>query len=141
MRDYFIAMHNVVRQAVKYGLIPGQPEARHMNLLKWNTELAKKAQNFSDQCQLGHDKDEERKIPGFEYVGQNWALTPRLLIGFKMWFDESQNYNYNTNTCINNQCTHYTQLIWENTTDFGCGVTECKNMLPNLNVICNYGPG
>lgn len=33
MRDEFMAMHNVVRQAVKYGLIPGQPRAVHMRLL------------------------------------------------------------------------------------------------------------
>ncbi|RTG84792.1 uncharacterized protein DC041_0003460 [Schistosoma bovis] len=141
MRDEFMAMHNVVRQAVKYGLIPGQPRAVHMRLLKWNTELEMKAQNFSDQCRLGHDKESERKIGNFTYVGQNRALTPTVLVGFKMWFNEFQNYNYSSNTCPKGQCTHYTQLVWEETTDFGCGVTVCKNMTPSLNVVCNYGTG
>ncbi|CAH8593096.1 unnamed protein product [Schistosoma intercalatum] len=40
---------------------------------KWNVELEAKAQILSDQCRVGHDTNDDRKIPAFQYVGQNWA--------------------------------------------------------------------
>uniref|UniRef100_A0A094ZIH8 SCP domain-containing protein n=1 Tax=Schistosoma haematobium TaxID=6185 RepID=A0A094ZIH8_SCHHA len=32
-------------------------------------------------------------------------------------------------------------LVWENTTDVGCGVTNCRNFKTKLVIVCNYGPG
>ncbi|VDQ10131.1 unnamed protein product [Trichobilharzia regenti] len=73
LRNKFLKLHNDVRQAVRNGQIDSQPIAVSIGPLKYNLELEKKAQMLSDECRVGHDSAEERQIPLFPYVGQNWA--------------------------------------------------------------------
>ncbi|KAK4468564.1 hypothetical protein MN116_007759 [Schistosoma mekongi] len=104
-------------------------------------ELESKAQSLSDECRVGHDTNDDRKTLQFSYVGQNWAGSKDVKTGFQMWLDEYKNYDYYTQTCRAGQCGHYTQLVWEDTTDVGCGVTNCPNFIYGLSIVCNYGPG
>ncbi|CAH8607325.1 unnamed protein product [Schistosoma bovis] len=64
-----------------------------------------------------------------------------LSSGFQLWLGEYKNYDFYTRTCRMGQCGHYTQLVWEDTTDVGCGVTKCPNFPYGLSIVCNYGPG
>ncbi|KAH9581340.1 GLIPR1-like protein 1 [Schistosoma haematobium] len=141
IRGQLLTMHNVVRQLAMYGLIPGQPKAVYMNPLRWNMELEKKAQNLSDQCKSEHDKNDERRIQGFQYVGQTWAGAYKVERAVQLWFSEVAYYNFTTNKCSSTTCGNYPQLVWENTTDVGCGVTNCRNFKTKLVIVCNYGPG
>ncbi|VDP49387.1 unnamed protein product [Schistosoma margrebowiei] len=165
IREQLLTMHNVVRQLAMYGLIPGQPEAVRMNPLRWNMELERKAQNLSNQCKNEHDKNDERRIQGFQYVGQTWAGTYKVERAVQLWLSEVMYYNFTTNKCSSATCGNYPQLIvncahtnftlfyylqtfprsfqlvWENTTDVGCGVTKCPNFKTKLVIVCNYGPG
>jgi hypothetical protein len=54
---------------------------------------------------------------------------------------EKQNYDYNTNSCINGgQCLHYTQVVWSNSVHLGCARVQCTNGW--WFVTCNYdSPG
>ncbi|VDQ06497.1 unnamed protein product [Trichobilharzia regenti] len=72
-RSILLSLHNGVRHMVLIGKIKGQPKAVSMEQLKWNVELERKAKVLSSQCRDGHDTPEDRKIPGFSYVGQNRA--------------------------------------------------------------------
>ena len=64
------------------------------------------------------------------------------------WEDESTLYTYATiGDPVNNFSAvgHYTQLVWANTTQVGCGVTQCTTNSPfgggtwNY-VVCRYSP-
>ncbi len=66
---------------------------------------------------------------------------------FKTWADEQASYNYATNSCAAGQdCGHYTQVVWRNTTRLGCGVTTCTTGSPFTGFprwelwVCNYAP-
>ena len=38
-------------------------------------------------------------------------------------------------------CGHYTQVVWRNTTEIGCGVATCKEGALTWDIwICNYAP-
>ncbi|CAH8865111.1 unnamed protein product [Trichobilharzia szidati] len=96
---------------------------------------------LSDECRVGHDSAEERQIPSFPYVGQNWAGAESVEIGFKKWLDGHKHYDYFRSYCTEGECNSYAQIVWEMTTDIGCSVTKCSNSLYELSIVCNYGPG
>jgi pathogenesis-related protein 1 len=46
-----------------------------------------------------------------------------------------------TTNLSSNGCGHYTQLVWRNTTQVGCGVADCApdGLLTNRSIwVCNY---
>ncbi|CAH8821440.1 unnamed protein product, partial [Trichobilharzia szidati] len=141
LRNKFLTLHNDVRQTVRNGQLKGQPIAISIKPMKYNLELEKKAQTLSEQCRAGHDRAVERKISPFPYVGQNWAGASTIELGFKSWLDEHKYYDYFRSYCEEGQCNEYTQIVWEETTDIGCSVTECPNSPFRLSIVCNYGPG
>lgn len=54
------------------------------------------------------------------------------------WASEKADYDYNKNKCkAGKACGHYTQIVWKNTTDFGCAKNICGN---NVTWVCNYNP-
>ncbi len=55
------------------------------------------------------------------------------------WANERLNYRYNSNSCAKGKaCGHYTQVVWKNTSEVGCGKAVCAD---NSQVwVCNYSP-
>ena len=57
------------------------------------------------------------------------------------WGSEIEWYSYESNSCnapVNESCGHYTQLVWQGTTEVGCGKAICPD---NSQVwVCNYDP-
>ncbi|CAH8865121.1 unnamed protein product [Trichobilharzia szidati] len=141
MRDKFLTLHNNARESVRNGLLSGQPAAIFMKPLKYNLELEEKAQKLSDQCRVGHDTAAERNVSSFSYVGQNWAGAGNIEVGFNLWLNEYKGYDFITGKCRIRRCGHYTQVVWQRTTDVGCGVTACPDFPYALSIVCNYGPG
>ncbi|RTG82269.1 uncharacterized protein DC041_0010751 [Schistosoma bovis] len=139
-REKLLTLHNNARTSVLHGWLEGQPMARSIKPLKWNVELEEKAQMLADTCYFGPDNAIERKVPNFTNVGQNWAGANTVEIGFQLWLDEYKNYDFFNRLCFTGRCSHYTQIVWENTTDIGCGVTSCPHSPFNLSIVCNYGP-
>nr|P35760.1 RecName: Full=Venom allergen 5; AltName: Full=Allergen Ves m V; AltName: Full=Antigen 5; Short=Ag5; AltName: Full=Cysteine-rich venom protein; Short=CRVP; AltName: Allergen=Ves m 5 [Vespula maculifrons] len=144
--------HNDFRQKIARGLEtrgnPGpQPPAKNMKNLVWSDELAYIAQVWANQCQYGHDTC--RDVAKYQ-VGQNVALTgstaavyndPVKLV--KMWEDEVKDYNPKKKFSENNflKIGHYTQMVWANTKEVGCG--SIKYIQENWHkhyLVCNYGP-
>lgn len=65
--------------------------------------------------------------------------TPERAIG--RWLDERDFYDYDTNTCVaGEQCYHYTQIVWEGTTEVGCGVARTQEATKEV-WVCQYAPG
>ena len=133
-----LAEHNYARSSAGVGAFT------------WSAVIAKSAQKWSDQlksenCKMRHD-------PATPY-GENiyWAWSSYRdtegLISYPSevvdaWVREESFYNYEKNTCkAGEQCGHYTQVVWESTTEVGCGVSSCMDGDAQTDIwVCRYNP-
>lgn len=130
--------HNCARRQVSpAATTPIQP-------LTWNPSIAAQAQTYSAQCIWAHS--------GASGLGENLsAVAPwsdQHLVPVIGWASENVNYNYATNSCAaGQQCGHYTQMVWANSTQLGCGTANCSEntpfgpQFPQWTItVCNYSP-
>ncbi|MEM6256660.1 MAG: CAP domain-containing protein [Cyanobacteria bacterium P01_D01_bin.156] len=128
-------------------------DRRTLNLpeLSWSADLANSAQSWAEALLqrngLEHSPAEQRNNGT---IGENLASlqssapggaysTPGRAIG--RWLDERDFYDYASNTCLADQpCKHYTQIIWADTTDVGCGVARTQDAAKEI-WVCQYSPG
>jgi uncharacterized protein YkwD len=123
-----VAAHNVWRQQV------GVPN------LTWSATLAQVAQAWADDLKSRNCAFEHR--PNNQY-GENiyWAsgFTPSPKGVVDSWAGEIQDYNYANNSCpADKMCGHYTQVVWRNTQQVGCGTSTCDD--GSILWVCNYNP-
>ncbi|KAF7844783.1 protein transport Sec1a-like [Senna tora] len=104
--------------------------------LSWNETLAAYAQSYADKriddCEMEHSMGP---------YGENLAMAYENMDGtdaVKLWLTEKENYDPSSNTCKNDECLHYTQIVWRDTVQVGCGRSKCKNGW--MFVICSYAP-
>lgn len=136
--------HNTVRRA------------HNLQPLIWSDSLAAYAQEWANHlastnnCQMRHRPNSGRFK---QQYGENlWWASPRIwsdgitevqkiTIGrvVKDWADEKPFYNYRNNSCQpGQQCGHYTQLVWRETTEVGCAYQQCSDKSQLW--VCNYNP-
>ncbi|KAJ4716069.1 Pathogenesis-related protein 1 [Melia azedarach] len=120
----FVNAHNAARAEVGVGPIT------------WNDSVAAYAQDYADHrigdCNLDHSMGP---------YGENLAEGYGKLDGVdavKMWVSEKPNYDYASNSCVGDECLHYTQIIWRKSVSLGCGRVKCHNGW--WFVICSYYP-
>ncbi len=130
--------HNVVRDEA--GVPP----------LTWSTTLAASAQKWSET--LKGESCKMRHTPNPQYgenIYQAWttAIPEEGLVSspkkaVTAWAAEEAFYNYAKNTCLPGEmCGHYTQLVWANTTEVGCGVSVCMGEDRQTDIwVCQYNP-
>ena len=110
--------------------------------LRWSDELAQGAQNWANTLATVN----EMKHSGTATVGENLAVwwghhpTYEELIG--MWGKEKEKYVPGIFPAVATDgdwesIAHYTQMIWRDTTDVGCGVAY--NGRTEF-LVCWYGP-
>nr|XP_054771103.1 GLIPR1-like protein 1 [Lytechinus pictus] len=101
-----VNLHNEYRGMVT-------PEASNMKHMRWDDNLARMAQIWSDGCVFAHGNPDI--MTDFQYVGQNlWAgsIFDNGLGATAKWYNETVDYDYNTGTCAPGKvCGHYTQGI------------------------------
>lgn len=68
-RQLLLDMHNLVRNKVASGEVPGYKSATQMPLVKWDAELEHMAALHAKRCQFAHD--ECRNTPKYPLSGQN----------------------------------------------------------------------
>lgn len=140
----FVKAHNDIRKI--YNVPP----------LVWDQGIADYAQAWantlkSKKCQLMH-----RPQPKYgENLAMNWTSVsvpkgqfdkpPEF--GVQSWAKECTHYNPSSNTCAKGKvCGHFTQVVWRNSTKFGCGVVTCDGKENTYNKgrvelwVCNYDP-
>ncbi|XP_037087804.1 venom allergen 5-like [Pollicipes pollicipes] len=153
-RALILREHNRIRQAVKAGRYASKnlPAAKAMPDLRWDSELARVAQRWADQCLYGHDKC--RSVPRF-YVGQNFAFTSGAARDWngraiRQWFHSELPFfrqsdlvfRRGTDPATGRAIGHLTQVIWARTTKIGCGYMAWGNdKWAARTYFCNYGPG
>lgn len=136
--EQMLAAHNIERQAV------GVPD------LRWSADLAASAQAWADEL-MRRDRFEHspasRRNGG--RIGENLAISTSGAPGgafshperaIRGWVQEQNNYNAQTNTCTPGRfCGHYTQIVWRNTTQVGCGVARNPEETKEI-WVCHYNP-
>jgi len=125
--------HNVVRAEVGVaGLV-------------WDPSVAATAAAYAAMCVFQHSGTPGlgENLAAYAPSGGHTGQDP-----VNDWASEKANYDYASNTCAANQvCGHYTQVVWRNSTNLGCGVQACNTnspfgaSFPNWEIwVCNYLP-
>jgi len=120
-RDAILGLHNGYR-------------AQHCApAVTWSAELAASAQAWADKCWITHDKSRGR-------VGENlaWGGDRSGSSAVEAWYKEVDIYNYGK-PGFASSTGHFTQVIWKNTKQIGCGVSKCYLGTVRL-WVCRYSP-
>lgn len=97
--------------------------------LTWNNTLAKFASDHAKTCDFSHT--------GGPY-GENLAIGyPNASAAIEGWGDEREDYNYKKGK-FKKKTGHFTQLVWNDTEEVGCGRRECGDR--GWIVVCEYWP-
>ena len=132
----YVTAHNAVRAAVDPAASPALSD------LTWSDDLANIAADWAAGCVFEHSG---RNDPGGSF-GENIAYFSGPNSGaedaVEGWASEVAFYDYQNNTCDDGeQCGHYTQIVWRDTTTVGCGVADCNMMGADGHFfVCNYDP-
>jgi len=145
--------HNELRRKVAKGKQSGQPGAANMREMVWDSELAKIAQRWAEQCITGHDSN-GRKSDGTS-VGQNYAMSGRMaqpnqemmeqsaVNRVQRWYNEVKLFNPSAISPFRGSSAtgHYSQVVWASSHQIGCGfVAYPKGRFNHMITICNYAP-
>jgi pathogenesis-related protein 1 len=119
-----VAAHNFYRAQVK---VPA---------LRWSSSLATRAQQWANTLIQRRTFAPRRDGVFGEnlYEVVNGRATPVEVL--KAWVSEKANYRYDSNSC-SARCGHYTQVIWRDTREVGCGVARDSRREV---WVCNYDP-
>jgi len=104
--------------------------------LAWSAALARTAQAWADGlgargCTLEHS----RSAHGENLAAGTAGSLPAAGV-VALWYRESARYSFR-HPGFSMQTGHFTQLVWRNTTEVGCGRTACGGL--EL-WVCNYDP-
>ncbi|KAJ0985000.1 hypothetical protein J5N97_003356 [Dioscorea zingiberensis] len=113
--QHFLSAHNQVRAALR--LPP----------LQWTDSLARYASWWANQrigdCAMIHSNGNYGENI-FWGEGGTWRAEDAV----GAWAAEGRYYNYGSNSCQANQdCSHYTQMVWKHSSWLGCARVECNN--------------
>jgi pathogenesis-related protein 1 len=126
-------------QSVSNEMLQSHNSIRHsvgVSPLTWSEELAARAQEWAqtllESGQLSHHPNSAYGENLFDITG---AHAPAAQV-VDQWASESKNYDYNSNRC-NGTCGHYTQIVWRDTKEVGCGVARGSQREV---WVCEYNP-
>ena len=119
IRSAYLLEHNNAREAENVA------EGSSLIPLEWNETLAAFAQAHVEKCVF---ENSVRKIND-EWIGENMYIrtspTVEAAVVLETWYmDQKADYDFGANTC-SQRCAEYLQVVWEDTTQVGCGVTTC----------------
>ncbi|CAO2581651.1 GLIPR1-like protein 2 [Lemmus lemmus] len=141
----YINLHNDIRGSVF-------PAGSNLRFMTWDVALSRTARAWGRKCVYQRNTHLDKKHeshPVFNGIGENMWVGPEneftASIAIRSWHEEKKSYNFQNDTCVDNDdCSHYIQLVWDNSYKVGCAVTSCPR-IGNIHFaalfICNYAPG
>jgi len=106
--------------------------------LSWSTELATSAQAWADKLAFDNQAKHSSTSNGENLFWGGGTYSPKQVVDD--WGSEKQWYDYSNNSCSappRQSCGHYTQVVWRNTTQVGCGVAKSSDQ---VYWVCQYSP-
>lgn len=99
--------------------------------LTWSDDLAASAQQWANKCGKTHGPHGR--------FGENlaWGAKRSGSSAVHDWYVEVDKYNYGKPGFVHG-IGHFTQMIWKNTKQVGCGATQCPNI--GRLWVCRYAP-
>lgn len=134
LAEAFVDAHNRYRAGVSPAANPPLPP------LRWSDELAAGARAWAQRCEFRHSDTNYGENLG----ARTDNADPAAVVAD--WAAEAQHYDHRRDRCASGQvCGHYTQVVWRDTTEIGCGVARCNNDGPFgggqwFMWVCNYAP-
>lgn len=117
--------HNMVRADLK------------LAQLTWDCKLADHAQEWAKRGVAEHRDD---TIFG-ESIFVSGSSDVAAVTAVNRWMLEKPSWNNKAGTCSPGKvCTHYTQIVWKNTTKIGCGINRNVSGKWKTMLVCNYSP-
>lgn len=133
-KQLYVELHNKYRRSLSLS-------AADMQYMEWDDNLARIAQKWADRCiwEHGYTTDPSFEDPMGQNLYNGYNRDPHNAM--KLWFNEYVDYDFHSNTCQpNQQCGHYTQIIWANSRLVGCALKIDCNGLYKYYIVCNYYP-
>ncbi|KAJ1287633.1 hypothetical protein BS78_02G025500 [Paspalum vaginatum] len=126
-QDY-VDLHNKARADVGVGPV------------SWDDTVAAYAEIYAAQrqgdCALQHSDGPYGENIFWGPAGTDWSASDAV----DSWVSEKQYYDHDTNSCTDGQeCGHYTQVVWSDSTNIGCAGVVCDNS-GGVFIVCNYNP-
>ncbi len=109
--------------------------------LAWSTVIAQSAQKYANILAVNGEFSHSHWEYGENLFAASYSVNYTDAIN--SWYAEKSDYSYADNSCTPGaQCGHYTQLIWRNTTEFGCGsaIYEVGQYQGWEVIVCQYNP-
>ena len=106
------------------------------------------AQHLLEIGKLQHSSSQERNGAGENlfvvYTTQSYTPNAVAKQAVNAWYSEVKNYDYN-NPTFSPSTGHFTQVVWKNTTDLGCGYAAGATTINGTAytayyVVCRYSP-
>lgn len=117
--------------------------ARHGSpALTWSTTLADFAQNYADN---GNDACSGNLVHSGTYYDTATGYGENLAVGFSFtgavdeWYNEINNYDFDDPDASTGEIGHFTQLVWDDSRELGCGYYQCAPPW-NTYLVCEYSP-
>jgi pathogenesis-related protein 1 len=141
-----LAAHNDVRQRVAHDESQRLGGTVSIPDLTWDPALATLAEDWANQV-VGQVRPPHRPGVGENiYVGYSFGvpLNQSVAAAMQYWAGERQYYNYDTNACAappDQECGHYTQIVWSTTTRVGCGRALWSDANKDyVTWVCDFAP-
>ena len=107
--------------------------------LSWSPELAELAQEWADELSRRGNRSLDHRDDRPSGTGENAAAGGAVDTMLDLWSEEENNYNPSTGQCRpGTTCDHYSQMVWRNTTEIGCGIAPHRGYRRVM--VCNYSP-
>ncbi len=136
IQNRLLAAHNEERAS--HGVDP----------LSWSDTVAESAKEWADQLALQNCSMKHSSGPYGENLYYRWTTntsansiaSPEEVVGGLV--SEKADYDYETNTCKpGKMCGHYTQVVWSDSTELGCGRSICQTSNRTTEMwVCQYNP-
>lgn len=106
----------------------------------WNNDLQKIAQNIADNYQCNSHLEHTGSKYNDQPLGENLAygFDFERASAVTAWFNEIRDYDW-SKPGFSHATGHFTQLIWAESVEIGCGYKNCHNS-NGYYIVCEYYP-
>ena len=134
-----VAAHNAVRVRAMPAPMPALPA------MSWHQGAADTAAAWVERCEYKHNTAIDGTYGENIYASYGSSPTPTQVV--ERWAAEAASYDYASDTCAVQECGHYTQIVWRQSTGVGCAWKSCQTGSPFpsgespwLFWVCDYAP-